>query len=231
MKISIGLAAAVVVAAFLSVAALHWYFRGKTLIYESVPGTGHAFMAALLDRSAEQIVQEEGLDHDAFCLRVPVWRRHNDDGCVLVRRALVARWRQCTPYRSNNGNCYAIEMSEALLQNRRIRDLLFTRAADICFYANRTVRGAYSIDCTSPGDEFEMTHRAEPLLCVFALDESEEPSGPAIAIRRGRQVQDYWCREWEKLVRVRSRAQPTDCWLGVRRPVPGGGSRSGCRRD
>lgn len=188
----------------------------------------------LLDEEAEQIVREEGLDRNEYCLRVPLWRRQFDDGCVLVRPALTARWRQCTPYRTLNGDCSAIEMRESLLQNRRIRDLLFRRAADICLYVTyptpRTARGAHSIDCVSPGDEYE-ARRIEPMLCVFGLDADEHVAAPGIALHRGRQVQDYWCREWEKLVRARSEAQPHDCWLGVSRPAPGGGTFTGCRRD
>jgi hypothetical protein len=234
MKMSIGWAIAVVTPAALLLAALCWFFRGEELLYEAVPGSGHALMAAYVDQAAEEIVREERLDRQAYCLRVPVWAEQHDDGCVLVRPALVGQWRQCTPYRALNGHCSAIEMSEALLQNDRIRDLLFVRMADICLYTTnptpRTARGAHSVDCMSPGREYQV-RRIEPMLCVFVLDENEEPAAPAVAVRRGREVQDHWCKEWEKLVRARSQAQPRDCWLGVARPAPGGGTFTGCRRD
>lgn len=220
--------------AVLSAAALHWFFRGEDLHYAAMPGEGHAFMAAYLDEEVERIVRTEGLDQSEYCLRVPLWQQQFDDGCVLVRPALTGRWRQCTPYRAMNGHCYAIEMRQSLLQNARVRDLLFSRAADICLYTTnptpRTVRGAHSIDCVSPGEEWDM-RRIEPMLCVLGLDAGEQVATPGIAIRRGREVNDYWCREWEKLVRARSQARPQDCWLGVTRPAPGGGTFTGCMRD
>jgi hypothetical protein len=235
MKTAIIWAVAIAGAVAFLIASLHWFFRGEDLRFEKSPDGGHALMAAYLDKAAEQIAGEEGLDRNAHCLRAPLWREQYDDGCVLVRPALAGRWRQCTPYRAHNGGCYAIEMRQSLLQHKRIRDLLFARAADICVYRStpspHTIRSAHSIDCLSPGDEFEMVRRIEPMLCVLAVDEREEPTAPAIAIRRGRQVQDYWCREWEKLVRARSLARPRDCWLGVRRPAPGGGTFGACRRD
>lgn len=228
-------AAVLVVLLAISATAVHWFFWGEDLHYESSPGAGHALMAAYLDEEAERIVRAEGLERSEYCLRVPPWRQQFDDGCDLVRPAATGRWRQCTPYRSLNGHCNAIEMRQTLLQNERIRDLLFVRAADICLYitypTSRTAHGAHSIDCVSPGTEYEM-RRIEPMLCVFGLDAAEHVAAPGMAIRRGRQVQDYWCREWEKLVRARSEAQPHDCWFdGAPRPAPGGGTFTGCRRD
>ena len=228
-------AAVLVVVLASSGAALNWFFRGEELHYASSPGEGHSLMAEYLDEEAERIVREEGLDRNDVCLRVPPWRQQFDNGCALVRPAATGRWRQCTPYRALNSQCYAIEMRQALLQNERIRDLLFTRTADICLYVTyptpSTGRGAHSIDCVSPGDEYEM-RRIEPMLCVFGLDADEHVAAPGMAIRRGRQVQDYWCREWEKLMRVRSEARPHDCWFdGAPRRAPGGGTFTGCRRD
>ncbi len=219
----------------ISVATVHWFFRGEDFQYEYSPGAGHALMAAYLDEEADRIVREEGLNRTDYCLRVPPGRQQFEDGCVLIRPAVTGSWRQCTPYRALNGHCYAIEMRQTLLQNERIRELLFVRAADICLHITNptpsTGRGAHSIDCVSPGEEYEM-RRIEPMLCVFGLDAAEHVAAPGIAIRRGRQVQDYWCREWEKLMRARSEAQPYDCWFdGAPRPAPGGGTFTGCRRD
>lgn len=212
-----------------------WFFRGEDLIYEPVPGEGHARIAAYLDQAAEQIVREEHLERSKYCLRVPLWETQFHDGCVLVRAAMVGRWRQCTPFRALNGGCYAIEMRQPLLENKRIHDLLYERSADMCLYTtnpNRRVVGfAQSIDCVSPGAEYVNVRRIEPLLCVFALDAKEEPAAPAFAVRRGRQTQDYWCHEWEKFVQVRSKGLPKDCWLGVTRPAPGGGSFGGCKHE
>jgi hypothetical protein len=234
MKKFVVLGAALAVGAALS-AAMYWYFRGEDLRLVKDPGAGDSSMAEMLDKAAEQIVREEGLDREDFCLRVPVWAQQYDDGCVLVRPALVAHRRKCTPYRASNGDCYAVEMRAALFENERMKDLLFARAADICIYSWQvsptTGRGGRSIDCVSPGDEYQLVRRLEPMLCVFAVDENEEPVTPGIAIRRQREVQDYWCSEADELMRARSEAQPTDCWLGVRRPAPGGGSFGGCWRD
>lgn len=217
-----------------AMAGVNWYYRGETLAYESVPGSGDGRMAAQIDRDLQEVVREERIDPRAFCLRIPLWAQSYQHGCVLARAALVARRRQCTPYRQQSGGCYAVEVNAALLNNISVRQHVFAHGGNLCLYTSSPAPnvgpGASSIDCVSPGAEYKLVRRINPLLCVVAVDSNERVSRAATAVFRGQVVQDYWCREWEKLARARERAQPHDCWLGVSRPLPGGGSFTGCDR-